>query len=186
MDDGALYYRRYLDGDEQAFASLIELFRDGLIFFIHRSVHDWALAEDLSEDCFVELIVHPHRYNFRTSLKTYLYAIAHHKAVDAIRRQIRHRTEPVEELAEQLPDEALSPEAAYLISERHRALHEALDRIAADYREVLHLLYFEELSYEDAGRIMKKNNKQIENLAYRGRKALRAELEKGGFRYEDE
>lgn len=181
MDNGAIYYRRYLDGDEQAFDELIRLYYDGLIFFIQRTVHDQMLAEDLAEDCFVELIVHPHRYNFRTPLKTYLYAIAHHKSVDAVRKKIRRRTDPLEECTDLPPDTSPTPEQALLFSERDKALHRALEQLHAEYREVLHLLYFEELSYEDAARVMRKNKKQIENLAYRGRKALRTELEKGGF-----
>lgn len=184
MDLGAMCYRRYLDGDDQAFDDLIRLYHDNLIFFIQRTVRDPILAEDLAEDCFVELIVHPHRYNFRTPLKTYLYAIAHHKSVDAVRKKVRHATEPLDDCTDLPPDPSLSPEEAVLRTERHRAVHRALEQIHADYREVLHLLYFDEVSYEDAARIMRKTKKQIENLAYRGRKALRAELEKGGFYFE--
>ena len=37
----------------------------------------------------------------------------------------------------------------------------------------MHLVYFEEYSYEDAARIMKKNRKQIDNLLYRAKNTLR-------------
>lgn len=183
MDTGAEYYRRYLNGDESAFDALMDLYRDGLIFYINRFIHDWALSEDLSEDCFVELIVHPHRYRFTTPLKTYLFAIAHHKMVDTVRKRVRSHTVSIEELDNS--PEAATPDRAVedvvLRNARDRLLHGALERIAPDYRAVLHLLYFESLSYEQAARVLRKQKKQIENLAYRGRKALRAELEKEGI-----
>ena len=69
-------------------------------------------------------------------------------------------------------------EDEFIRKERERELHEALGRLHEDYRTVLHLIYFEDMSYEQAGRIMKKNIKQIENLAYRARISLRKELEK--------
>ena len=183
MDNGAEYYRQYLDRNEDAFAALMNLYRDGLIFYLNRFLRDPALAEDLSEDCFVELIVHPHRYRFTTPLKTYLFSIAHHKMVDVIRRRTRTHTVSVDEM-ENSPELATpfgEVESAVLRSDRDRALYRAMERLAPDYRAVLHLIYFESLSYDQAARIMHKQRKQIENLAYRGRKALRAALEKEGF-----
>ena len=42
-------------------------------------------------------------------------------------------------------------------------------------------MYFEEMSYEEIERVLGKNRKQIYNLAERGRKALKDELERMGF-----
>lgn len=61
MDQGAASYRRFIDGDRDAFGEVIDLYRESLIFFIHRYVNDMDTAEDLAEDVFVELIVHPER-----------------------------------------------------------------------------------------------------------------------------
>jgi len=47
-------------------------------------------------------------------------------------------------------------------------------------REVIHLIYFENLSYEEAAKVMKKNKKQIDNLLYRAKSALRTILGKEG------
>ncbi|MCR5485088.1 MAG: RNA polymerase subunit sigma-24, partial [Clostridiales bacterium] len=85
MDNGASSYRRFLEGDNDAFTEIVKLYRENLIFFINRYVHDLDSAEDISEDVFVELLVHKHRYNFKTSFKTYLFSIARHKAIDHVR-----------------------------------------------------------------------------------------------------
>ena len=68
-----------------------------------------------------------------------------------------------------------------LQKERNRQLYDALEQLPPDYRQGLYLLYFEEMSHEEAARVMKKTRKQIYNLAARGKKALRETLEGMGF-----
>ncbi len=64
-------------------------------------------------------------------------------------------------------------------------LNNALKKISMDYSQVLRLTYLEGFSNSDAAKIMKKTNRQIENLIYRAKKALKKELEKEGFVYEE-
>ena len=45
--------------------------------------------------------------------------------------------------------------------------------------------FFEELSNEQAARVMKKNSRQMKNLVYRAKSALKSEMEKEGFVYEE-
>ena len=73
MDNGASSYRRFLDGDKNAFDEILDLYRESLIFFINRFVHNLDTAEDLAADSFAELLVNPKRFNFSCSLKTYLF-----------------------------------------------------------------------------------------------------------------
>ena len=70
-----------------------------------------------------------------------------------------------------------SPEDIFLREESARQLHCALNGLREEYRTVLHLLYFEELSYEEAAKVMKKSRKQIDNLVNRAKQALKARLE---------
>ena len=50
-----------------------------------------------------------------------------------------------------------------------------------DYREVLYLTYFEEMSYAQAAEVTGKTVKQITNLVYRGKESLRKLLEREGI-----
>ncbi len=184
MDNGASSYRHFLEGDNNAFSEILDLYRDNLIFFINRSVNNLSVAEELAADTFAELVV-SRRYNFSVKFKTYLFAIAHHKAVSYIRHQSRFSMLALED-AEGKSAEYVDFEEKLLRDERSRAVHEALGKLGEDYRQVLHLVYFEEMTYEDAGRIMKKSRKQIDNLVYRGKIALRTILEKEGFAYEEQ
>ena len=70
MDNGAASYRRFLDGDESGFDEIIGLYHDSLIYFINRYVNNFAAAEDLAADTFMELLVHKKRYSFQSSFKT--------------------------------------------------------------------------------------------------------------------
>ena len=87
MDNGASSYRRFLNGDESAFHEIMEALFRGLVFFINGYVHDMHAAEDLAMDAFSDLIVHPHRYNFKVSLKTYVYMLGRSRALDYLRHR---------------------------------------------------------------------------------------------------
>ena len=58
-------------------------------------------------------------------------------------------------------------------SDQSLALAAAIEKLSSDMQSAIHLVYFEDLSYEDAGRVMKKSAKQIDNLLYRARKELK-------------
>ena len=177
MDNGACSYRRFLDGDESAFEDIMkELFR-GLVFFIDGFVHDTHAAEDIAIDTFSDLVVHKHRYNFKVSLKTYLYMVGRSRALDY--RKHRKVIDFVE-LSESLTDETAALEEILLADERKRQVNAALAKLPADMRGVVHLIYFEEMTYEEVAKVMKKNRKQVDNLLYRAKKELRIVLGKDG------
>jgi RNA polymerase sigma-70 factor (ECF subfamily) len=179
MDNGASSYRRFLDGDESAFECIMkELFR-GLVFFIDGFVHDTHAAEDIAIDVFSDLIVHRHRYNFKVSLKTYLYMIGRSRALDHIKH--RRRIEFVElSETDETADDRLQLEEMVLADERKRMIHAAVSQLPEDMRVAVHLVYFEDMTYDEAAKVMKKNRKQVDNLLYRAKKALRITLEKDG------
>ena len=179
MDNGASSYRRFLDGDESAFESIMkELFR-GLVFFIDGFVHDTHAAEDIAIDTFSDLVVHRHRYNFKVSLKTYLYMVGRSRALDYIKhRKVIDFVELSE--ADNTPAEQEALEEIVLADERKRVVNNALNALPEDMRVVIHLVYFEDLTYDEAAKVMKKNRKQVDNLLYRAKKELRIILGKDG------
>lgn len=181
--EGERLYRQYLEGDEASLDGVILRYKDGLIRFLHYLVRDWHTAEDLSEDCFVELIVHPRRYRFQSSLKTYLYAVARHKAMSHLRRRTALPLLSLDALSggEEADGPAFSEAAG---RERREALLGALKSLPRDYGTVLYLRYFEGLSSEEISRVMKKSLKQVYNLSSRAKNALKTRLEKDEWPYE--
>ncbi len=179
MDNGACSYRRFLQGDESAFREIMEEIFHKLVFFIDGYIHDVHAAEDLAVDVMADLIAHPHRYNFRVPLKTYLFMRGRSRALDHLRHRKVLRFEELS-TAEHLADDAEALEDYVLTDERRRAVHAAVASLPADMRAVVHLIYFEEMTYAEAAKVMKKTVKQVDNLLYRAKKALRITLGKDG------
>ena len=179
MDNGASSYRRFLDGDESAFDEIMKELFDNLVFFIDRYVHDVHAAEDIAIDAFSDLVVHKHRYNFKVTLKTYVFMLGRSRALNYIKhRKVIDFVELTE--AEKTSSEQESLEEIVLADERKRVVNNALNSLPDDMRVVIHLIYFEDLSYDEAAKVMKKNRKQVDNLLYRAKKELRIILGKDG------
>lgn len=175
MDNDADSYRRFLNGDEAAFDEIMDSLFRRLVFFIDRYVRDVHTAEDLAMDVFSDLIVHRHRYNFRVSLKTYLFMLGRSRALDCLRhRRVIEFTE-LSELPEP-SDEEKTVEEAVLADERKRAVNAVVAALPEDMRTVIHLIYFEEMTYAQAAKVMKRSVKQVDNLLYRAKRALRVRL----------
>ncbi len=171
MDNGASSYRRYLDGDNDAFNEIVDELMYGLIYFINGYVHSFHTAEDIAMDVFSELIANRRRYNFKVSLKTYLYMLGRSRALDYLKHQkVKTRTELSDNI--EACDDIAQLENALMKSERSRVLLQALSQLPKDMREAVHLVYFEEMSYDEACSVLKKNKKQLDNLLYRAKKKL--------------
>uniref|UniRef100_UPI0025F3E8CE RNA polymerase sigma factor n=1 Tax=Ruminococcus sp. TaxID=41978 RepID=UPI0025F3E8CE len=98
-------------------------------------------------------------------------------------RLLRRKNVSLNECIE-IADEA-DLERSYLVTEQKINLRHAICRLKEDYQQVLYLTYFEDFSNEETAKITGKSVKQIKNLLYNARKALKTELEKEGFNYEN-
>ena len=179
MDNGASSYRRFLEGDENGLNEIVEMYGDRLLFFINGYVKNISLAEDIMEDTFMELIVHKHFFRGESSFKTYLFKIGRNKALNALKKN--KKMVPMETEIE----DVVKLEELMIKNEKNQHVRDAMKKINETYAQVIHLLYFEDMSYEEIGKVLKKSNKQVKNLAYRARNSLKEVLEKEGFSYEE-
>lgn len=196
LDNDNINYKEFLEGNNKGFENLVIKYKDNLIFFILKYIKDINLAEDIAQDAFVEVYVHKERYNFKTSFKTYLFTIGRNKAIDYIRK---YSKEQVNALDNQLDKEEnayiqeriinkinyIGPEESLLKNENNQMLYSALNRLKEDYSRVIHLIDLEGLSYNEAGKVMKKTVPQIKVLIHRARKSLEKILREEGFIYEN-
>lgn len=88
------------------------------------------------------------------------------------------------ESQEYLADEE-NLESNYIKTEQKHMVHQALHRLKLEYRQVLYLIYFEEFTNAEAALIMKKSEKSVKNYLYKAKIALKSELERSGFDYEE-
>ena len=184
MDTGAILYRQYLGGDDGALEELVKMYNDSLIFYLNGFINNIAISEDIAADTFVELIVKKSNFRNDYMFKTWLFKIARNNAIDYLRKQSKRQAQPIENLENELIDKE-TLENAILKDEQSRQLHDAMAAMHNEYRDVLHLIYFEDMSYENAAAVLGKNAKQIKNLVYRAKQTLKSILEKGGFIYEN-
>ena len=168
-------YEAFCAGEQEAFDELMQEFQQGLTYFLLGYVHSPETAEDLAEDTFVELLLHKGRFRGQSSFKTYLFSVARHKAIDYLRKEKRRPSVALDEVAER-GDDAMGPEELYLTGEQSQRIARAIEAIPKEYQEVLRLLYLERLKYDEIAPLMHKSKKQIDNLAYRARQALKNSL----------
>lgn len=183
MGNDADRYRRYLAGDDNGLIEIIDRYHEGLTLYLNSIVRNICAAEELMQETFIRLAVRKPRFSGRQYFKTWLYCIAKHCAIDYIRKSARVTALPIDN-AFQLSDEA-DIEKQYLKEEQRIELHRAMKRLKTEYAQVLYLMYFEDFDTAEIAGIMKKSKKQIGDLLYRAKKALKSELEKEGFVYEE-
>ena len=185
MDNGASSYRRFRDnGDESGLVEIIRDYKDGLILYLNSFVGNIHIAEELAEETFVLLGIKKPKDKGICSFKTWLYTIGRNIAVDYLRHKSKQNEFSIEEIAELVSDEH-NIEFSYIKEERKIVVHQALKNLKFEYQQILWLVYFEGLSNKEAAVVMKKSIHNIETLVYRARRALKTQLEKEGFVYEE-
>ncbi len=173
-------YKLYINGDESAAAILVERYGDALTKYIDRYTHNSADAEDLMIESFTRLFAKDRPIRMQSGMfKAYLYKTARNLA---LRHASRRRLSILS--TDDVDFEIAGDDSAHLEvfrDERDTMLASAMDKLKNEYRETLYLVYFEEMSYRDAARVMHRSESQFTKLVYRGKQNLKTLLEKEGF-----
>ncbi len=177
-----LLFERLVAGDQGCLRPLMERYGDALTLYVNGYVHDIDAAEDIMIEAFSRMLARRPRLH-AGGFKPYLYKMARNLALGHLR--IRGRFMALDEVGVE-PEDAVRVEDDVLRDERARALYRCLDRISPDYREALYLVYIEGMSYDEAGAVMRKTRKQMDNLVQRGKRAMRPLLAKEGVTNEDD
>lgn len=184
MDNGASSYRRFLDGDDNGLTEIVRDYKDGLILYLNGFVGNVYIAEELMEETFFKIITKKPRFTQKYSFKTWLYTIGRNVAIDYLRKNSKNTEIPIEEVENCLQEE-YDLEEIYIKKEQGIELRRAMKKINPEYFQVLWLLYFEGFTSAEASVIIKKSPRQMKNLIYRAKEALKSELDKEGFVYEE-
>ena len=171
-------YRRYLTGDNEAFEDLVALLEDDLARYIFNIVHDYYETKHLTIEAFARLAVGGGKFAFRSTVKTYLFTIGRNLCCQHIKKRGKETHVPYEEVLETLADAGESPDVILEREENKRRLHAAMCEMKEDHRTVLDLIYFQDMSYLEAAKVMSKTVRQIEGLARRAKETLKTKLEK--------
>lgn len=178
MNDETLCHR-YFEGDDGALAELMERYGQRLIFYINGYIHDLNDAEDLMIEAFAYLTIKKPRIR-EGAFKAYLFKTARHLALRFASKKRMRRIFSLDDL-EKEPESGTLIEEIVQTEERDRILHLCMEQLHPDYREALYLVYFENMRHAEAAAILRKSEKQIADLLYRGRNSLRRRLEQEGI-----
>ncbi len=184
MDKGRDCYDRFLNGDDTGMEALITEYCDGLVFYLYKIVGSIEMAEELAEDTFVLLCTKKPRDRKKSSFKTWLYTIGRNIAIDRLRHNAKRQTVSID-VHDDISDKQDTPEEKYISDSRKITVNRALKGLKSDYRQVLWLFYFEDMSYKEISVIMKRSEHATQMLAVRAREALKSELLKEGLTNED-
>ena len=171
---GAELYGRFLAGDDESFTTLVKTYRNALTGFIANIICNETDAEDIAIDAFAILMSRKKKLNENVSFKTFLFSIGKNLSFKYLRK---NRKKPLL-LNEAFEDGWVitgspSVEDDFFSELDKKRLSACMRQLKPDHRSVLHLLYFEGLSYAEAGQVMGKTEGQIRGLASRAREKLK-------------
>jgi RNA polymerase sigma-70 factor (ECF subfamily) len=160
-------------GNEAAFLVLYERHRQAVYRFASRMLGSTALAEDVTQECFMAMLAQADRYQEeRASLRTYLCAIARNLSLKQMRRR------GVEFAFAEPPDapgdeDAPTPLKAVLDSELVGHVRQAIASLPPLQREALILFEYEELSLAEIATVVSADTGTIKSRLHRARERLK-------------
>jgi len=179
METDEALFCRYLCGGKEEIAELVERHGDSLTLYINAIIGDVHDAEDLMIEAFSRVCARAPQLN-ACGFRPYLYKTARNLAFRFAAKKRLRRSFGFDDLFMEPESEELI-ERVVLTKERDKVLHLCMEKLNPDYREALYLTYFDDMSHAEAAAVLNKREKQIENLVYRGKMALRTLLESEGI-----
>ena len=152
----------------------------------HQASFGWALnccqgddadAADVLQDAYLKVLEGRARFEGRSTFRTFLFGVIRRTAQERRRRQ-RVRRAFTWALGEE-PQSAADPSHAVLRSERTRRLAAALGRLSPRQREVLHLVFYEDMTIAEAASVLGTSLGTARTHYERGKRRLRHLLAPG-------
>ena len=162
--------RRIANGDQLAMRTLFARHRLAVYRWLLRLVDDEALADDLLSDVFLDVWRKASSFERRSSVSTWLLAIARHKALSARRR--RTDVELNNDLASTVADPADNPELVLERKNREELLRHSLARLSPEHGEVIDLTYYHGKSIKEIAEIVGINEATVKSRTFYARKKL--------------
>ena len=160
LSDEALVAAYRQTGDRQLFTTLVNRYEKELFNYLRRYLGDAELAEDVFQLAFLMVHMKCDQFEPGRRFRPWLYAIATNAAIDAQRREKRHKATSLDHFRSQSSDE---PRLSNLLTsndpgpfaeasrlESGEWVQEALDGLTDQMRDVVNLVYFQGLKYREA------------------------------------
>ena len=182
MDDRALV-ARILAGERDLFSDLVKRYERRIVNYVYRVTHRWEEAHDLAQEIFTKVYLALDRYDPKFQFSTWIFRIAQNAAIDMLRKKTLPEvslTRPADDESDgkewQFADAGVSPYRDLKNKELAAAIDGAVERLPADYRELIQLRHFAELSYEEIAAMTKLPLGTVKNKLFRARNLLKDQL----------
>lgn len=145
------------DGDQRAYAELMERYRDSIYFMLLKMVRVKDDADDLTIEAFGKAFKRLSQYTPNFAFSTWLFKIATNNAIDYLRRK-KNNTLSLDksfendeggEFTMEVATEGPDPEEKVIRKEKIRLMRAVVEKLKPNYRMLVEMRYFDELSYEE-------------------------------------
>lgn len=162
FSDKALRDFRLIDqathnGDEQAYADLMQLYKKPVYHMILKMVRNIDDAEDLTIEAFAKAFRNLHKFKKDYTFSTWLFRIATNNAIDFIRKKrldtyslnTSFTDDSGESVNIDVQDDTLNPAEETIKTQKIEIVQMFVTKLPAKYQKLVRLRYFDELSYEE-------------------------------------
>ena len=171
---------RVLEGDRNAFAGLVERYKDRVFSLAMGIIRNKERAEELAQDAFLKAFRSLGSFRGDSSFSSWLYRITYNTAISESRKGKTRILTFDEQIHKADRFEAVEPPEDDLKEQQQRFLHRALDSMDPEDKLILMLYYFEEKSVEEISITtgLSRSNTKVKLFRLRGK--LRTILEQSG------
>ncbi|MFO7853377.1 MAG: RNA polymerase sigma factor [Bacteroidota bacterium] len=146
---------RAVEGDEKAFAELMDRYRDSIYYMLLKMVNNPSDADDLTIEAFGKAFKNIHLYTPNYAFSTWLFRIATNNCIDFIRKKksaptaIEQQQDEQDDPAAHLQSDMPGPEEEMMQQQKIRHLSHVVSQLKPKYRRLIELRYYKEYSYEE-------------------------------------
>lgn len=142
--------RRILNGDTNAYALLVDRYKDKVYSLVFGILRNEENAKELAQDIFIKTFTALKKFRKESSFSTWIYRVAYNTAISETRKS-KQRLKSFDDQLEQASSIVLSEsiEAEEATKLRKELLHKAINQLQAEERLILMLYYFEEKTIEE-------------------------------------
>jgi RNA polymerase sigma-70 factor, ECF subfamily len=170
---------RIAQGDRLAMQVLFARHHVRVYRFVLRFVRNEASAEDLISEVFLDVWRQADRFEGRSTVSTWLLAIARFKALSSMRRKPDEELD--EEAAGAIEDTSDTPEVSLQKKDKSGLLRKCLEQLSREHREVIDLVYYHEKSIEEVAEIVGITEATVKTRMFYARKKLSELLKAAGL-----
>lgn len=170
--------QRISGGDRAAFAELYRRLQRPLFGYLMKLVREREMVEDVLNETMLEVWRQAARFEGRSSVNTWVFSIAHHRAVSRLRKKRESALD--EEQAAAIEDDAPTPDQRAESSDVSRLLGRLMEKLSFEHREILHLAYYQEFSVQEIADALDLPPNTVKTRMFYARQRLKTLLEQSG------